>query len=105
MIKLFSIGLPGHDRQIRDGSLPILSQSVHKHRKNFVNIWGIGANVRIPYSLAPPTQARRPRLLPPGEGVCPTPGQTQSDSLRKFQNLYHPKNHEYDGEINETWDN
>jgi len=26
-------------------------------------------------------------------------------SLRKFQNLNHPKNHEYDGEINETWDN
>jgi len=25
--------------------------------------------------------------------------------LRKFQNLNHPKNHEYDGEINETWDN
>jgi len=25
-------------------------------------------------------------------------------SLRKFQNWHHPKNHEYDGEINETWD-
>jgi len=25
--------------------------------------------------------------------------------LRKFQNLNHPKNHEYDGEINEVWDN
>jgi hypothetical protein len=25
--------------------------------------------------------------------------------LWKFQNLNHPKNHEYDGEINETWDN
>jgi len=24
---------------------------------------------------------------------------------RKFQNLNHSKNHEYDGEINETWDN
>jgi len=24
--------------------------------------------------------------------------------LRKFQNWHHPKNHEYDGEINETWD-
>jgi hypothetical protein len=23
---------------------------------------------------------------------------------KKFQNLNHPKNHEYDGEINETWD-
>jgi len=28
-----------------------------------------------------------------------------SFALRKFQNLNHPKNHEYDGEINETWDN
>jgi hypothetical protein len=25
--------------------------------------------------------------------------------LRKFQNLNHPKNRKYDGEINETWDN
>jgi len=25
--------------------------------------------------------------------------------LREFQNWHHPKNHEYDGEINETWDN
>jgi len=25
--------------------------------------------------------------------------------LRKFQNWHHPKNHEYDGEINETLDN
>jgi len=25
--------------------------------------------------------------------------------LRKFQNLNHPKNPDYDGEINETWDN
>ena len=25
--------------------------------------------------------------------------------FRKFQNWHHPKNHEYDGEINETWDN
>jgi len=25
--------------------------------------------------------------------------------LRKFQNLNHPKNHEYDGEIDESWDN
>jgi len=25
--------------------------------------------------------------------------------LGKFQNWHHPKNHEYDGEINETWDN
>ncbi len=28
-----------------------------------------------------------------------------ASDLRKFQNLNHPKNHEYDGEINETWDN
>jgi len=26
-------------------------------------------------------------------------------TLRKLQNLNYPKNHEYDGEINETWDN
>jgi len=25
--------------------------------------------------------------------------------LRKFQNWHHPKNHEHDDEINETWDN
>jgi len=25
--------------------------------------------------------------------------------LRKFQNWHHPKNHEYDGEIDESWDN
>jgi len=25
--------------------------------------------------------------------------------LRKFQNWHHPKNNEYDGEINETWGN
>jgi len=29
----------------------------------------------------------------------------QKPSIRKFQNLNHPKNHEYDSEINETWDN
>ncbi len=29
----------------------------------------------------------------------------QTTGLRKFQNLNHPKNHEYDSEINENWDN
>lgn len=29
----------------------------------------------------------------------------KSSVLRKFQNPNHPNDHEYDGEINETWDN
>ena len=33
------------------------------------------------------------------------PHQGQPVLLRKFQNWHHPKNHEYDGEINETLDN